>query len=265
MGLRHSLGILAETRVDFDITNSIEEALQSAAVNRRRVHSHSVIAAEGLRFLGERGEEAAAVTRAAAIAKAKEGAERSAPVYFGGADNQDPAADQIVDPPPCGYALTAGQYGEVAGTLALLGAKPRVEADGSATVLMAQAAEPLIPLLLDSGSLPHTREVAGSKPAAPIEQNLQVSPTFVRICRGKQEHAGAGADKLLCAPTVHASVVPAAGCSSSPPRFWLQQSRLPLRRPPRPASCRTSPGASAARRRTERRPPFGAWVPSGSV
>ena len=147
MGLRHSLGILAETRVDFDITNSIEEALQSAAVNRRRVHSHSVIAAEGLRFLGERGEEAAAVTRAAAIAKAKEGAERSAPVYFGGADNQDPAADQIVDPPPCGYALTAGQYGEVAGTLALLGANPRVEADGSATVLMAQAAEPLIPLL----------------------------------------------------------------------------------------------------------------------
>ena len=150
MGLRHSLGILAETRVDFDITNSIEEALQSAAVNRRRVHSHSVIAAEGLRFLGERGDEAAAVTRAAAIAKAKEGAERSAPVYFGGADNQDPAADQIVEPPPCGYALTAEQYGEVAGTLALLGAKPRVEADGGATVSMAQAAEPVIPLLLDS-------------------------------------------------------------------------------------------------------------------
>ena len=158
MGLRHSLGILAETRVDADPTNSLIEAVDAAAVARRRVDSHLVIAREALRFLGERGDEAAGVTAAAAAAKAQEGEDRSAPVYFGGADNQEPAAEDVVFPPPCGYALSAAQYQEVEGTLALLGARAEVARNGSAVVPMDQAAEPVIPLLLDERGTRHSVE-----------------------------------------------------------------------------------------------------------
>ena len=157
MGLRHSLGVLAETRVDADPTNSLTEAIDEAEVNRRRVESHAILAYEALRYLDDSGA-AAARSPAAATAKAREGAARDQPVYFGGADNAEPAPEDVVFPPPCGYALTAEQYATVADALALLGAKARVAADGSAFVGMAQAAEPVIPLLLDGRGTRHSVE-----------------------------------------------------------------------------------------------------------
>ena len=84
---------------------------------------------------------------------------RDTPVYFGGADNAAPAAEDVVSPPPCGYLLTPDQFDGVKGTLALLGARAKVAADGSAVVPMAQAAEPVIPLLLDGRGTRHS--VAG--------------------------------------------------------------------------------------------------------
>src|SRR3954452_9255549 len=103
MGLRHSLGILVATRVDADPRNGPDELVSDAAVNRRRVAAHMATVHGALRFLAERGEEAASTTTAAMARKAKEGKDRSAPVYFGGADNEDPAAEDVVSPPPCGY------------------------------------------------------------------------------------------------------------------------------------------------------------------
>ena len=61
--------------------------------------------------MGERGGEAARVTAEAAQRKIAEGARRSAPVYFGGADNEEPAPEDVVNPPPCGYRLTDEQVG----------------------------------------------------------------------------------------------------------------------------------------------------------
>ena len=75
MGLRHSLGILAETRVDADPTNSLTEAIDEAEVNRRRVLSHTILAYEALRYLDDSGAAASQITKAAAAAKAREGAD----------------------------------------------------------------------------------------------------------------------------------------------------------------------------------------------
>src|SRR4051794_29524452 len=100
MGLRHSLGILVETRVDADPRNGPDELMSDAAVNRRRVAAHMATVHGALRFLAERGDEAATTTAGAMARKAKEGAARSAPVYFGGARNEEPAAEGGVSPPP---------------------------------------------------------------------------------------------------------------------------------------------------------------------
>jgi hypothetical protein len=157
MGLRHSLGVLVETAVTQDPRNSPLELVDQAMVQRRRVDAHMAVSASVLRFIRERGIEAEDVTGAAAVRKAREGRERSAPVYFGGADNQEPAPEDVVDPPPCGYRLTPAQVAEHQTVLSLLGIKSR-PAEGGAFVPMGQSAEPLIPLLLDGRGMRHSAE-----------------------------------------------------------------------------------------------------------
>jgi hypothetical protein len=78
-------------------------------------------------------------------------------VYFGGADNQEPAPEDVVDPPPCGYRLTPAQAAEHRTVLDLLGVRTR-RSGGGAFVPMGQAAEPVIPLLLDARGLRHVAE-----------------------------------------------------------------------------------------------------------
>ncbi|HEX2085316.1 MAG TPA: M14 family metallocarboxypeptidase [Solirubrobacteraceae bacterium] len=157
MGLRHSLGILVETAVTADPRNSPLELADESMVMRRRVASHMAVTASVLRFIRERGAEAEAVTTGAAVRKTQEGRARSAPVYFGGADNQEPAEEDVVDPPPCGYRLTAEQLAEHRTVLQLLGIRSR-KSGGGAFVPMGQAAEPLIPLLLDARGNRHAVE-----------------------------------------------------------------------------------------------------------
>jgi len=153
MGLRHSLGILVETAVTQDPRNGPDEASDEAAVNRRRVDSHMVVSHAALRFLREEGQAALFTTDRAFMRKLKEGRKRSAPVYFDGADNQEPTTVQ--DPPPCAYSLTAKQRKQVAKTMRLLGIAGR-RSGKRYMVHMGQPAEPLIPLLLDERGLRHS-------------------------------------------------------------------------------------------------------------
>lgn len=154
VGLRHGIGILVETRVDMRL--SPDEVLSSSAVNLRRVASHRRAVLETLRFMREQEETVTVATNGAPLRKAKEGKLRSAPVYFGGADNDPPEPSQVVDPPPCGYRLTASQARRLRTVLALHAIEVR-----SDQVTMAQGAEPLIPLLLDARG---TRSALAAKP-----------------------------------------------------------------------------------------------------
>jgi hypothetical protein len=150
MGLRHSLGILVETRVDSDLRNGPQE-LEDPAVRLRRVAAHTVAIDATLRFMRERGDRVVRVTDVARRRAVEEGRLRSEPVYFGGADNSEPAEDQVQDPPPCGYQLTKGQLKQVKLTTALLGIDTR-----GTYVTMSQEAEPLIALLLDERGTRHS-------------------------------------------------------------------------------------------------------------
>ncbi|CAA9532371.1 MAG: putative carboxypeptidase [uncultured Solirubrobacteraceae bacterium] len=157
MGLRHVLGILIETRVDFDVRESELGPADQAKVQRRRVDSHLAVLSGMIRFMSERGADAARVTAEATDRKIAEGAGRTAPVYFGGADNEKPAAADVVNPPPCGYELTDAMVAELEPRLGLHGIRfDRM--DGRVLVPMGQAAEPVIPLLLDARGERHKAE-----------------------------------------------------------------------------------------------------------
>ena len=171
MGLRHVLGILVETRVDADVRQSPFELVETARVQRRRVDSHMAILG-GLRaFMADHGADAMRVTAEAADRKALEGANRSAPVFFDGADNQEPTAAKTVNPPPCGYGLTAQQVSELGPRLGLHGIGLSTF-NGSPFVSMAQAAEPVIPLLLDGRGRADRRRAS----ATPLDACPAVAP-----------------------------------------------------------------------------------------
>ncbi len=157
MGLRHSVGILVESAVTQDPRNGPGEVTSEAEVQMRRVASHLVATHEVLRYLREKGVEVAATTDRSRRDKVKEGRKRSAPVYFGGADNQEPTPEQIVDPPPCGYELTDEQFDKVKRTMKLMGMRFKKRA-GKIIVHMNQVNEPMIPLLLDARGTRHEVE-----------------------------------------------------------------------------------------------------------
>jgi hypothetical protein len=153
------------------VRQSPTEPALAAEVARRRVDSHVAVLGGLVRFIHERGTDAARVTGGAAERKAGEGAARSAPVYFGGADNEDPAPEQVVTPPPCGYGLTAEQLARLGPRLGLHGIA--TFQDGGRTIVpLGQAAEPLIPLLLDDRGARNvvSAPALGACPAPPVPQ-----------------------------------------------------------------------------------------------
>ncbi len=101
MGLRHSLGILVETRVDADVRNGPDELMTNAAVQRRRVAAHVTVVDCVLQFVRDNAAEIKAATDQAPLSKTEEGSTRSAPTYFYGADNDPAAANEMQDPAPC--------------------------------------------------------------------------------------------------------------------------------------------------------------------
>jgi hypothetical protein len=154
MGLRHVLGILVETRVDADARQSPSEVADAAEVARRRVDSHMSVLSGLLKFMTERGAEAARVTAEASARKAAEGAAQAGTLYFDGADNAAPTEEGQVKPPPCGYQLSAADFASIQTTFDLHGIRTTPTPSGP-FVSLGQSAEPLIPLLIDARGKRH--------------------------------------------------------------------------------------------------------------
>lgn len=140
-GVKHSVGLLIESRVD-PLTDA--EKADPALNNRRRVTSQ-LDALEGL--FGYTGQRRARIEAATARARLAGWAD-SGPVYLGGADNDLPESSEIIPDPPCGYRLTAAQYAEVGDELALHGVRVREDGEG-VLVPLRQPLRALVPLLLD--------------------------------------------------------------------------------------------------------------------
>ena len=157
VGLRHALGILVESAVTQDPRNGPGEVLSGATLNLRRVASQTQVTRDTLRFMREQGTVARHVSESAPVRKTQEGRRRNAPLYFGGADNRTPTEDEVVFPPPAAYLLTAAQAKELAPQLRLHGIAGR-RVGNDVRIEMGQAAEPVIPLLLDPRGRRHVVE-----------------------------------------------------------------------------------------------------------
>ena len=163
MGLRNAIGILIETAVS--MSNNPEqlpnEIGSAAATARRRVASHRTVIDCTLAYMDANGDAVADATSYAALAKAAEGAALNQPVYFGGADNEAPAASDVLYPPPCHYVLGPADALALADELELHGVEALPTEDGGAVVPVGQPGEPMIPLLLDDRG---RREIADATP-----------------------------------------------------------------------------------------------------
>ncbi|MEU4079220.1 carboxypeptidase [Streptomyces venezuelae] len=155
-GIKHSVGLLVETRVD-----ALDEAEQNdpARNHRRRVATQHAALAGAFAYVEERRGPLTAATAAARRA----GYADRGPVFLGGADNDPPEPAEILADPPCGYRLDAAQYAEAGDELALHGVTVRREGEG-VFVPMSQSRRSLVPLLLDGRATYHL--VSGS----PVEE-----------------------------------------------------------------------------------------------
>ncbi|OON81824.1 M14 family metallopeptidase [Streptomyces tsukubensis] len=147
-GVKNAVGLLIESRVD-----ALSEAEQDdPTLNKRRRVDSQLDALGGLfDFSRERGSVVRKATDAARLA----GTRDRGPVYLGGADNEPPTREQTLENPPCGYRLTAAQYGEVKDELALHGVRVVRRHGGGAYVPLRQPLRSLVPLLLDERATYH--------------------------------------------------------------------------------------------------------------
>ena len=150
MGMRNSLGILFETAVTPNPTNNLGEEADAAANQRRRVQTHRTIVDCTFDWLAANGEQMMNVTATAPLRKVGEGVAQNVPVYWAGADNIPATAAQQLYPPPCAYDLTPAQAAQAATAMELHGILGFEQEDGTIRVPLGQAAEPVIPLLLDN-------------------------------------------------------------------------------------------------------------------
>lgn len=163
MGLRNAVAILIESAVSTS-TNPQQlpgELGGTSATALRRVASQRAVLDCTLSYMATNGDDVAAATAYAALAKTAEGSALNQPVYFGGADNQTPGPDAVLYPPPCRYVLSPADAAEVADELELVGVESIATDDGGAAVPLGQASEPIIPLLLDDRG---RREIADATP-----------------------------------------------------------------------------------------------------
>jgi hypothetical protein len=180
MGLRHSVGILVESAVSPKAMQPTE-AVDGAENARRRVDSHLVTIACTIEFMDEQGSDVRRATIMSRAQKVLEGMRRSEPVYFDGQD-EDPTLrgnrdrpTEVADPPPCGYRVTAAEAEHLATAFEVHGIVSQ-PAGPARFVSMAQAAEPLIPLLLDARA---ARSEAEGKPMTACPSTVTAGPTKV--------------------------------------------------------------------------------------
>jgi hypothetical protein len=151
VGVKHSVGLLTETRiepltdVDTDTARKQDEAEDEAENNRRRVGTHLAAFDGAFDFVDSRRGRIEAATDRARI----RGLTDRGPVYLGGADNEEPADGQVLTDPPCGYRLTAAQWRKTGPVLELHGIRAERRDGGSAFVPLRQSQRALVPLLLD--------------------------------------------------------------------------------------------------------------------
>ncbi|MFE5811981.1 M14 family metallocarboxypeptidase [Streptomyces sp. NPDC056479] len=136
-GVKHSVGLLIESRVD-PLTEA--EKADQALNNRRRVHSQLSALGGLFDFTDARRGQVEAATGLARLT----GYADAGPVYLGGADNDPPEPAEVIQDPPCGYRLTAEQYAQVKDELALHGVRTH-----GTYVPLRQSLRALVPLLLD--------------------------------------------------------------------------------------------------------------------
>lgn len=147
-GVKHSVGLLIESRVD---PRSEAEENDPALNHRRRVDSQ-LDSLKGL--FGYTDERRVQIAAATALSRAAGLLDRGT-VYLAGADNEPAAPEDTVDNPPCGYRLDAAQYADVKDELALHGVKALPTRGDTAFVPLRQSQRKLIPLLLDGRATYH--------------------------------------------------------------------------------------------------------------
>ncbi|HWL37753.1 MAG TPA: M14 family zinc carboxypeptidase [Frankiaceae bacterium] len=150
-GLRHVVGILVESAVTMNLTNGPDEAT-TPGVQLRRVASQVATIDCTLGYVADTAAALTAATAGAPLRKTAEGKRQDTPVYLAGQDEDTTVtgngdAEETIDP-PCAYDLDATQLEAVDEILDLHGIA-KVPLGSGARVLMAQPAEPVIPLLLD--------------------------------------------------------------------------------------------------------------------
>ncbi|WP_407703872.1 M14 family metallopeptidase [Streptomyces smaragdinus] len=136
VGLKHALGVLAETRVN--------PAPPGPATNRRRVRAQLTALHGALAFTTR---NVTAVEAATTAARAGDGG--TGPLAVGGADNAPPRRGETITDLPCGYRLDPTEYARASERLALHGIEVHPRKDG-AFVPLRQPLRSLVPLLLDA-------------------------------------------------------------------------------------------------------------------
>lgn len=166
-GLKNALGQLQESPRIPDETRPAEEGQGTPANQRRRVYSHLW----GLRaHLDYHHDNLPAITDAIAEAEAAHRANAGPIALDGARDNPipppiDEPTTMVLDPPPCGYRLSAAQYAQrdgsapgdevqwtsatVAERLEAHGVEVRPLGNGAVDVLLAQPLRAVIPYLFD--------------------------------------------------------------------------------------------------------------------
>ncbi|WP_093797819.1 M14 family metallocarboxypeptidase [Streptomyces sp. Wb2n-11] len=146
-GVKHSVGLLVETRVD-PLTEA--EKKDPAHNNKRRVGTQLAALDSAFAYAHERRGRIGAATAQARLA----GFADRGPVHLGGADNDPAEPAETIQDPPCGYRLSAAQYADVRDELSLHGVVSRPDDEG-AYVPLRQSRRDLAVLLLDERAAYH--------------------------------------------------------------------------------------------------------------
>ncbi|MFB7371248.1 M14 family metallocarboxypeptidase [Streptomyces sp. NPDC056222] len=140
-GIKHSVGLLVETRVEA-LTDAEKD--DTARNQRRRVNTQLAALKGAFAYVDERRGRLGAATAAARL----NGFADRGPVLLGGADNDPAEPAETIQDPPCGYRLDRAQQAEFGDELALHGITVRRDGDG-VLVPLRQSQRALVPLLLD--------------------------------------------------------------------------------------------------------------------